>query len=61
MTEFKVKYNKDTSWTVQSKDKNIFKKFWNKKELEDFLDLHENLARKRKRRDFFSKLFKFTR
>ena len=56
-----VKYNKDTSWTVQSEDGKLTKKFWNKKELEDFLDLHENLAKKRKRRDFFSKLFKFTR
>tara|TARA_A100001515_G_scaffold123315_1_gene107129 strand:+ start:3330 stop:3506 length:177 start_codon:yes stop_codon:yes gene_type:complete len=56
-----VKYNKDTSWTVQSEDGKLSKKFWNKKELEDFLDLHENLAKKRKRRDFFSKLFKFTR
>ncbi len=55
-----VKYNKDTSWTVQSEDGKLSKKFWNKKELEDFLDLHENLAKKRKRRDFFSKLFKFT-
>ena len=57
MTEFKVKYNKDTSWTVQSKDKKIFKKIWNKQELEDFLDYHENLSKK----NIFSKLFKFTR
>ena len=57
MTEFKVKYNKDTSWTVQSKDKKIFKKIWNKKELEDFLDYHENLSKK----NIFSRLFKFTR
>ena len=57
MTDFKVKYNKDTSWTVQSKDKKIFKKIWNKKELEDFFDYHENLSKK----NIFSKLFKFTR
>ena len=61
MTEFKVKYNKDTSWTVQSKDKKISRKLWNKQDVEDFLDLHENLARKRKRRKLFSNLFKFTR
>lgn len=56
-----VTYNKDTSWTVQSNDKKISRKLWNKQEVEDFLDLHENLARKRKRRKLFSKLFKFTR
>ena len=61
MSEFRIKYNKDTSWTVKSEDKKIIKKLWNKQEIEDFLDLHENLARKRKRREFFSKLFKFTR
>jgi len=55
-----VTYNKDTSWTVQSKDGKISRKLWNKQEVEDFLDLHENLARKRKRRKLFSKLFKFT-
>ena len=42
-----VTYNKDTSWTVQSNDKKISRKLWNKQEVEDFLDLHENLARKR--------------
>ncbi len=57
----RVTYNKDTSWTVESKDKKIIKKFWNKQEMEDFLDLHENLMIKRRRRDFFLKLFKFTR
>jgi hypothetical protein len=56
-----VIYNKDTSWTVQSNDKKISRKLWSKQEVEDFLDLHENLARKRKRRKLFSKLFKFTR
>ena len=61
MTELKVKYNKDTSWTVRSEDGKLSKKLWNKKDVEDFLDLHENLARKRKRRKLFSKLFKFTR
>jgi hypothetical protein len=56
-----VTYNKDTSWTVQSNDGKLNRKLWNKQEVEDFLDLHENLARKRKRRKLFSKLFKFTR
>jgi hypothetical protein len=56
-----VTYNKDTSWTVQSNDGKLNRKLWSKQEVEDFLDLHENLARKRNRRNFFSKLFKFTR
>ena len=56
-----VTYNKDTSWTIKSEDKKINKVFWNKREVEDFLDLHENLERKRKRRKLFSNLFKFTR
>jgi len=61
LVDYKIKYNKDTSWTVQSNDKKIIRKLWNKQDVEDFLDLHENLARKRKWRGFFSKLFKFTR
>ena len=42
---FEIKYNKDTSWTVKSEGGKISRKFWSKQELEDFLDLHENLAR----------------
>tara|TARA_R100000482_G_scaffold113215_1_gene55808 strand:+ start:612 stop:797 length:186 start_codon:yes stop_codon:yes gene_type:complete len=61
MTELKVKYNKDTSWTIRSEDGKLSKKLWNKRDVEDFLDLHENLSRKRKLPKLFSKLFKFTR
>ena len=59
--DMNVTYNKDTSWTIKSEDKKINKVLWNKQEVEDFLDLHENLARKRKWRKLFSNLFKFTR
>lgn len=52
-SEFIVKLNKDTSWTVTRKDGKLSRKLWSKREVEDFLDMQENLTRKNKGKNFF--------
>ncbi len=48
MINFSVTIDKLTRWNVRDHDTGLTKKFWSKKDVEDYLDWQENLHAKTK-------------
>ena len=48
MTNFRVTINKRTQWQVQDKTTGLTKNFWNKQDVENYLDMQENVQPKTK-------------